>query len=222
MKQNQCIKFIWYHLNTLRPRQNARHFPDDIFKCIFLNKNEWILLTISLKFVPKGPIINIPALVQIMAWRRPGDRPLFEPMMFSQPTHICIIRPQWVNIGLMTLSYVLLMWLTLISEIVCNIFALVLLVKSSCEKLFSRPSINCSLQGSFDHDVIIKWKRLSRYWPFVQRIRRSLVNSPLKGQWRGALMFSLICAWIKGWVNTRKAGDLRRHRAHYDITLLLW
>ena len=83
--------------NTLRPRQNGRHFPDDIFKCFFLNENVWIYITISLKFVPKGLINNIPALVQIMAWRRPGDKPLSEPMMVSLLTHICVTRPQWVN-----------------------------------------------------------------------------------------------------------------------------
>ena len=69
------------NVNTLRPRQNGRHFADDIFKSIFLNKNVWIPIKISLKFVPKGPINNIPALVQIMDWRRPGDKPLSEPMM---------------------------------------------------------------------------------------------------------------------------------------------
>ena len=84
-------------LNTLRPEKNGRHFADDIFKCIFLNENVWIAIKISLKFVPRGPINNIPALVQIMAWRRPGDKPLSEPMMIRLPTHICVTRPQWVN-----------------------------------------------------------------------------------------------------------------------------
>ena len=83
-------------LNALRPRQDGRHFADDIFKCIFLNENVWIPVKISLKFVPKGAISNIPALVQIMAWRRSGDKPLSEPMM-SLRTHICVTRPQWVN-----------------------------------------------------------------------------------------------------------------------------
>ena len=69
------------------------------------------------------------------------------------------------------------------------------------------------------HDVI-KWKHFSRHWPFVRRIHRP-VNSPDKGQWRGALMFSMICAWINGWVNNRQAGDLRRNRAHYDVTVML-
>ena len=83
--------------NTLRPRQNGRHFADDIFKRIFLNENARISIKISLKFVPKGPINNIPALVQIMAWHRTGDKPLSEPMMGSLLTHICVTRPQWVN-----------------------------------------------------------------------------------------------------------------------------
>ena len=84
-------------LNTLRPRQNGRHFADDVFKCIFLNANVWILLKISLKFVPKGQINDTPSLVQIMAWRRPGDKPLSEPMMVSLLMHIWVARPQWVN-----------------------------------------------------------------------------------------------------------------------------
>ena len=82
---------------TLRPRQNGLHVADDIFKCIFLNENVRIPITISLKFVPKGQINNIPALVKIMAWRRPGDKPLSEPMIVSLPTHICVTRPQWVK-----------------------------------------------------------------------------------------------------------------------------
>ena len=86
-------------VNTLRPRQNGRHFADDIFKCIFLNENVLIPIKISLKFVPKGPINNIPALVLIMAWRRPGHKPLSEPMMASLPTHICVTRRQWVNVS---------------------------------------------------------------------------------------------------------------------------
>ena len=86
-------------LNSLRPRQNGRLFADDIFKWIFLNENVWIPIKISLKFVPQGPISNIPALVQIMAWRRSGDKHLSGPMMVRLPTHICVTRPQWVNEG---------------------------------------------------------------------------------------------------------------------------
>ena len=70
------------------------------------------------------------------------------------------------------------------------------------------------------HDDVIKWKHFPRYWPFVRGIHRSPVNSPHKGQWRGALMFTLICARINGWVNNREAGDLRRYRAHYDVIVM--
>ena len=84
-------------INTLRLRTNDHHFADGIFKYIFLHENVWISIKISLKFVPKGPIDNIPALVQIMAWYCPGDKPLSEPMMASLLMHICITQPQWVK-----------------------------------------------------------------------------------------------------------------------------
>ena len=71
------------------------------------------------------------------------------------------------------------------------------------------------------HDDVIKWKHYPRHWPFVRGIHRSPVNSPHKGQWRGALMFSLICVWIDGAVNNRESGDSRRYRAHYDVTIML-
>ena len=90
-----CFRFVF--LNTLRPRQNGRHFADDAFKRIFMNENVRISINISLKFVPKSLINNIPAMVQIMAWRRPGDKPLSEPMMVNLLTHICVTRPQWVK-----------------------------------------------------------------------------------------------------------------------------
>ena len=71
------------------------------------------------------------------------------------------------------------------------------------------------------HDDVIKWKHFPRYWPFVRGIHRSPVTSPHKGQWRGTLMFSLICARINCWVNHREAGDLRRNRAHYDVIVMV-
>ena len=83
--------------NTLRPWQNGRHFADDIFTRIFVNENLWIPIKISLKFVPRGSINNMPALIRIMAWCRPGDKPLSEPMMVNSPTYICVTRPPWVN-----------------------------------------------------------------------------------------------------------------------------
>ena len=70
------------------------------------------------------------------------------------------------------------------------------------------------------HDDVIKWKHFQRYWPFVWGIHRSPVNSPHKGQWRRALIFSLICVWINDWVNNGEAGDLRPYRAYYDVTVM--
>ena len=84
-------------INSLRPRENYCHFTDDIFRYIYFDENAWILLNFSLKLVPKGTIDNISALVQIMAWRQPGTKPLSEPIMVRLLTHICITQPQWVN-----------------------------------------------------------------------------------------------------------------------------
>ena len=86
---------VW--VKTLRPIQHGLNFADDTFKRIFLNENWWISIKISPKFVPKSPLDNIPALFQIMAWCRPGDKPLSEAMMVSLLTHICVARPQWVK-----------------------------------------------------------------------------------------------------------------------------
>ena len=76
--------------------------------------------------------------------------------------------------------------------------------------------------GYIYHDDVIKWKHFPRNWPFVREIHRSPVNFPHKGQWRGALMFSLIYVWINGWVNNREAGDLRRQHDHYDVIVMPW
>ena len=78
------------YFTPMRPRQNDHHFADDIFKCTFLYETIWISIKISLTTVPNGPINNIPTLVQIMAWRRSGDKPLSEPVMESLLTHKCI------------------------------------------------------------------------------------------------------------------------------------
>ena len=109
-----CFISLWlYHLIGLWLRQNGRHFADNIFKLIFLDVNVWILINIqlkcvhvwiliniSLKCVPKGQIkkkLNIPALVQIMAWHLPGDKPLCELMMFNLLMDLCITWLQWIN-----------------------------------------------------------------------------------------------------------------------------
>ena len=70
------------------------------------------------------------------------------------------------------------------------------------------------------HDDVIKWKYFPRYWPFKRGVHRSPVNYPHKGHWREAWMFSLICARINASVNNLEAGDLRRHHAHYDVSVM--
>ena len=74
-------------------------------------------------------------------------------------------------------------------------------------------------------NMTVSWWRhqtenFTRHWPLVRGIHRSPGNSPHKRQWRWALMFSLICAWTNGWANNRGAGDFRRHRAHYEVTVI--
>ena len=100
--QNSSGSFVancTHVINTLMQRQNGCLFLDDIFKCIFLNENVWILIIISLlKFVPKGPVNNIPPLAQIMVWCQPGNKPLSEPVIASFVMHICVTQPQWVSI----------------------------------------------------------------------------------------------------------------------------
>ena len=83
-----------------------------------------------------------------------------------------------------------------------------------------QPTIHPTIHPSTSHDDVIKWKHFPRCSPFVRGIHRSPVNSPRKGQWRGALMCSLICAWINAWINNCRAGDLRRHHTHYDVTVM--
>ena len=86
----------WYY-NSFVPfshYRDGRHFADDIFTCIFVNENCCILIKLPLKYARKGPIDNYPELVQIMAWRRSGDKPLSEPMMVILLTHICVTLPQ--------------------------------------------------------------------------------------------------------------------------------
>ena len=96
-------------------------------------------------------------------------------------------------------------------------FAFILNDFSDC---VNSPELKTNIR---QHDDVIKWKQFPRYWPFVRGIHRSPLNSPHKGQWRGALMFSVICAWINAWVNNREDGDLKRHRTHYNVTgIVCW
>ena len=169
--------------NTLRPRQDGRHFPDDIFKCIFLNENVWSSIVISLKFVTKGLINNIPALVQIMAWRRPGDKPLSELMMVSLPTHICVTRPQWVNS--LTMERGSPPFTTNNPQIVCSNFGLHRITKLICS--------NTYLLTIF-HYLFRRFWHL-RHYPNLWLIYISITRFV---QWlchKGLAMCSALCRW---------------------------
>ena len=100
--------------------------------------------------------------------------------------------------------------------------SVVCLVYYTC--IYRRPWCSCLYPPTLCrcyYDDVIKWKHFPRYWPFVWWIHRFAVNSPQKGQWRGALMFSFIWAWIITWVNSCEAGDFRRYRAHYDVIVMI-
>ena len=103
------ILLIW-HITWTHCEYKMTDFLTDIFKCIFLNENVWISINISLTFVLTSQINNIPALVQIMAWHRPGNKPLSEPMMFSLLMHVCITWTQWVKHGLKYNSNIKFEW----------------------------------------------------------------------------------------------------------------
>ena len=90
--------------NTLRPVQKGRHCADDISQCILFSENIWISIKIPLKFISKVPMHNIPSLIQIMAWRQSGDKPLSESIMIIFPMHIFVIRPQWIDGNIFSVS----------------------------------------------------------------------------------------------------------------------
>ena len=125
----------------------------------------------------------------------------------------------WNNCWWTSIFFPIIIWYTLIFLLCVYYFAWCgwIRVKSSGNK--SQQSTTNTANNN--HDDVIKWKHFPLYWPFVRGIHRSPVNSPHKGQWRGALIFSVVCTWINGWVNNREVGDLRRPRAHYDVTVMM-
>ena len=151
-----------------------------------------------------------------MAWRQPGDKPLSEPKMISLLTHKCFARLHWgineVSIHMSAANYIKIHIFSYIAQHVIK------WRKYGCSFNTCFLSVKCRVSWSlWRHQM----ETYPRYCPFVRWIHRSLVNFPHKGQWRGALMFSLICAWTNGWINNRDAGDLKRHRDHYDVTVMM-
>ena len=221
--------------NTLRPRQNGRHFAYNMLNCIFLYENMWIPIKISLMFVPKGPINNIPALVQIMAWHWSGDKPLSKPMMASLLTHICITRRQCVEIR----------YAAPVPITGTNILVPYLYVKSL--QLVWRS-------GSRRFQLLVTGTRSSNVLQWLDKRRGYQDNDPSNGHWEtcsftenmmssngNILRITVpLCGEFTGhqwiphtkasdaelwcflwsapcWVNNREAGDLRCHHAHYNV-----
>ena len=133
---------------------------DDIFKCFFLNENVWISIEVSLKFVPKGPLNNIPALDQIMAWRRPGDKPLSEPMVVRFPTLICVTRPQWVNAkenaSAMKLRLFFIKPSTCDVTYFLNNFNNTFVHFKHIEHIFNKQNVECVKMGSSHQRMLLK------------------------------------------------------------------
>ena len=155
--------------NTLRPRQNGHCFADDTFKRIFFNENVRISIKISLKFVPYGTVNNIPALVQIMAGRRLGDKPLSEPMMVSLLTHICVTRPQWDNI-LVTVNrdnYNLCIFVYIADDAKCDLCRCHFLMVLEIIQLYW-------LYGVYSHVILYGWgeyaNTASTSWENMERL----------------------------------------------------
>ena len=152
---------IWnVDFNTLRPRQNGRHFADDTFNHIRIS------IKFSLKFVLKGPINNILALVQIMAWSRPGDKPLSEAVMVSLLTHICATRPRWVNsmmrcmLLMVILNMLLCIW-KLHQGAIKNLFILFNVTSNWARWRLKSPASRLFVQTQIKENI-----KASRHWPF--------------------------------------------------------
>ena len=148
-------------VNSSPPGQNGWHIADDTFKCIFVNENFCILIRISVK----GPIANKPALVQVMSWRRTGDRPLSEPML-TQFTD-AYMRHQG---EMSSLTGSMEIWMKKCRIIILKLISVIGCWDISCEiALMWLPLYHANEQSTLVH--VMAWCRqatshyLSQFWP---------------------------------------------------------
>ena len=189
-----------------------------IFQTTFWNGFSWMKMYEFWLKVQWILFLRVQSTIFQHLFTPPGTKPLSESTMDTLLTHMCVTRPQlfkkhwaiWYHIIEMTYSTSKMTYQRHRRAVYKNEPHLLYADDATCS--FS----SCMMF----HDDVIKWKPFPRYWPFVRGIHQSPVNSPHKGQWRGALIFSLSCVWINGWVNNREAGDLRRYRAHYDVIVM--
>ena len=174
---------------------NGRHFADGIVKSIFLYQNCYILII-------KGPNNYKPALIQKMVWHNKGDKPSSETMM-AKFTVAYMRHSESLTSSLRgDIMHTPILWVTRHTEPVTNEIIQYVYMKRNKRVLTQ----SCSYNTRWRHQM--------------EKFSRSPVNSPHKGQWRGALMLSLICDWVNSWVNIPEACDLRRRCAHYDVSVM--
>ena len=209
-----------FHINSLAPGKFELNFRYVILKWILVIDGSGISCEIALIWMSLNFTDDQSTLVQVMAWCRQATSHYLSQWWSRSLSPYGITRPQWVN-GLVCAKCTSQWWFLYKGPIMQTSFVLFFTVNLS--KPFNQKSCFRYLRH-LNMIYIIKWKHLLHYWPFVWGIHRSPVNSSHKGQWRGALMFSLICAWINHWLNNREASDLRCHHAHYDIIVmkLVW
>ena len=199
-----------YDINTLRPRQNGHRFANDIFKRIFLNENVRISIKISLKF---GLINNNPALVQIMTCASQATSHYLNQWWL-------IYWRIYASLGLNELAryYTLLTLAPYIHDMGTKWpFITLNIMRFEAKSIPKNKMAHIAFYSRWRHQM----ETFSAFnCPFGRGIHRSPVNYPYKGQWRGAWMFSFICAWTNVSVNNQDAGDSRRHRIHYDVSVM--
>ena len=154
-----------------------------------------------------------PALVSIMAWPLVGTKPSSELILIYRQ----LVHKEQYSVRIFHQKFNIFIQENAFESVICKMAAICLGLNLVIMIWIQGYAL---VGNGWFHDDVIKWKHFPRNWPFVRGIPRSPVNSPHKGQWRGAMMLSSICAWIYGWINNREAGDLRRHRAHYDVTVM--
>ena len=211
-----CARYpLETHLNSLAPGRFKVNFRGVIFNLILVVNGWGISCETALIWMSLDHIYGKSTLVQVMAWCRQATSHYLSQCWPRSQSPYGVTRPQWadelnqnpVNSPVQTnWTTKTVLWTNKILRDLTISFGWISYIAQS------------------PHDDVIKWKhfRYRRYRPFVRGIPWSPVNSPHKGQWRGALMFSFICAWINGWVNNREAGELRRHRAHYGVIVMEW
>ena len=220
-----CQAISYCNVNSLAPGKFQWNFRYVIFKQIIVIDGLGISCEIALIWLSLDLTDDQSTLVQVMAWCRQATSHYLSQYWPRFLSPYGFTRPQWVN--LITTRFFCIHTRPVSWEMLKTSVTQLYLKKGHLQLhppcLWEPTELNCGWSHYLYHglhDDVIKWKHFPHYWPFLRGIHRSLVNSPHKGQWRGALMFSLICVWINSWENSRKAGDLRRYGAHYDVIVM--